>query len=128
MKRMLVGLAAILLLAPLCAAAGAPKPNLTIENPGQCIAAAQEMRVNHMKMLNHTRDRASRQGIRTDKASLNGCVDCHASKETGSVLGKGGFCEECHTYTAVKVNCWDCHQPISGKARTGLAGTAGAKP
>ncbi|MBS3935130.1 MAG: hypothetical protein KGZ43_03065 [Sulfuritalea sp.] len=128
MKRTLVGLAAILLLAPICATAGVPKPNLTIENPGQCIAPVQEMRVNHMKMLNHSRDRALRQGVRTEKANLIGCIDCHASKETGSVMGKGGFCEECHTYTAVKLDCWDCHQPKSARFRTGAAAAEGAKP
>lgn len=125
MKRMLVGLAAILLLAPVFATAGAPKPNVKIENPGQCIAPTAEMRVNHMKMLNHTRDRTLRQGIRGEKASLNGCIDCHASKTTGSVLGKDGFCQECHAYAAVKLDCWDCHQPKAGYKQVEAAG---AKP
>jgi len=122
MKRTLVGLAAILLLAPVIATAGAPKPTVKIENPGECIAPTADMRVNHMKMLNHSRDRTLRHGIRGEKASLNGCIECHASKTTGSVLGKEGFCQECHAYTAVKLDCWDCHQPKAGfKA-------AGAKP
>jgi hypothetical protein len=122
MKRTLVGLAAILLLAPVIATAGAPKPTVKIENPGECIAPTADMRVNHMKMLNHSRDRTLRHGIRGEKASLNGCIECHASKTTGSVLGKEGFCQECHAYAAVKLDCWDCHQPKAGfKA-------AGAKP
>lgn len=125
MKQMLVGLAAILLLAPVAATASAPKPNVRIENPGQCIAPTAEMRVNHMKMLNHTRDRTLRQGIRGEKASLNGCIDCHASKTTGSVLGKDGFCQECHAYAAVKLDCWDCHQPKAGYKHSNAAG---AKP
>jgi len=125
MKRMLIGLAAILLLAPVFATAGAPKPNVIIENPGQCIAPTAEMRVNHMKMLNHSRDRTLRQGIRGEKASLNGCIECHASKTTGSVLGKDGFCESCHTYAAVKVDCWQCHQPKAGYKH---AEAAGVKP
>lgn len=131
MKRMLVGLAAILLLAPVFATAGAPKPTVKIENPGQCIAPVMEMRVNHMEMLKHSRDRTLRQGIRGEKASLNGCIECHASKATGSVLGKDGFCQECHSYAAVKLDCWDCHQPKAGKPHVGHAGhaeAAGAKP
>lgn len=128
MKRMLVGLAAILLLAPVCASAGAPKPTVRIENPGQCIAPVAEMRVNHMEMLKHTRDRTMRQGIRGEKASLNECINCHASKATGTVLGKDGFCQECHTYAAVKLDCWDCHQPKAGKLNVGHAEAAGAKP
>lgn len=128
MKRTLVGLAAILLFAPVFANAGAPKPTIKIENPGQCIAPVMEMRSNHMDMLKHTRDRTMRQGIRGEKASLNECINCHASKTTGSVLGKDGFCQECHSYAAVKLDCWDCHQPKAGKLNAGHAGAEGAKP
>lgn len=125
MKRALVGLATVLLLAPFGAGAGAPKPVLKIENPGKCIAPAQDMRVNHMDMLKHVRDRTLRQGIRGEAASLNECINCHASKTTGSVLGKDGFCQECHAYAAVKLDCWDCHQPKAGYKH---AEAAGVKP
>lgn len=128
MKRMLIGLAAILLLTPVFATAGAPKPVLKIENPGECIAPVAEMRVNHMEMLKHQRVRTMRQGIRGEKASLNACISCHASKTTGSVLGPGGFCQECHSYAAVKPDCWDCHQPKAGKMPAGHAEAAGVKP
>jgi hypothetical protein len=128
MKRMLVGLAAILLLAPVFATAGAPKPTVKSENPGQCIAPVAEMRVNHMEMLKHTRDRTLRQGIRGEKASLNECINCHASKATGSVLGQDGFCQECHAYAAVNLDCWGCHQPKAGKLPAGHAEAAGVKP
>jgi hypothetical protein len=116
-----VALLAFLLAAPVLA--GAPKPALKIENPGQCIAPAGEMRLNHMEMLKHQRDRTLRQGIRGEKASLNECINCHASKATGSVLGKDGFCQECHSYAAVKLDCWDCHQP-----KAGYKAAAGVKP
>lgn len=105
---------------PLSVAAGAPKPVAKIENPGQCVAPAEEMRRNHMDMLKHQRDRTMRQGIRGEKASLNGCIDCHASKATGTVLGKDGFCQECHSYAAVKLDCWDCHQPKAGFKSAGV--------
>jgi len=125
MKSLRIFLAVLLtswLAAPMAGLAAPPKPVVKIENPGQCIAPAEEMRVNHMVMLSHSRDRTLRQGVRTEKANLNGCVECHASKTTGSVLGKDGFCESCHTYTAVSVDCWQCHQPKANfKA-------AGAKP
>ena len=114
MKRALVGVATALLLAPVFAVAGAPKPAPQIANPGQCIAPAEEMRRNHMEMPKHQRDKTLRQGIRGEKASLNECINCHASKQTGSVLGAGGFCQDCHSYAAVKLDCWDCHQPKAG--------------
>ncbi|MCX8018607.1 MAG: hypothetical protein N2690_12015 [Rhodocyclaceae bacterium] len=107
-------LALLFAFASAAAIAGAPKPALKIENPGQCIAPAEEMRKNHMEMLKHQRDRTLRQGIRGEKASLNECIHCHASKTTGSVIGKDGFCQECHSYAAVKLDCWDCHQPKAG--------------
>ena len=115
-------LLATLLAAPFSVLAGPPKPTIKIENPGQCIAPAGEMRTNHMEMLKHQRDRTMRQGIRGEKASLNECISCHASKATGSVIGKEGFCQECHSYTAVKLDCWDCHQPKPGQKHAGAAG------
>ncbi len=101
-------------------AVGVAKPVVKIESSGPCIASSEEMRVNHMGMLNHQRDRSLRQGIRGEKASLIGCVNCHASKTTGSVLGKDGFCESCHAYAAVKVDCWQCHQPKAGHKAAGI--------
>lgn len=114
LRILLTAMLPALLALPLSVSAGAPQPVVKIENPGQCIAPAEEMRRNHMDMLKHTRDRTMRQGIRGEKASLNGCINCHASKTTGTVLGKEGFCQECHSYAAVKLDCWDCHQPKAG--------------
>lgn len=97
-----------------------PVPSMTAENPGKCIAPSEEMRRNHMEMLKHQRDRTLRQGIRGEPASLNGCIECHASKKTGSVLGKGDFCESCHAYAAVKLDCFECHQPKAGFKAAGV--------
>lgn len=128
LRIILAGWLAMLLAAPQAALAGAPKPVITIENPGECIAPTEEMRRNHMSMLKHQRDRTMREGIRGEKASLNECINCHASKSTGSVLGKGGFCQECHSYAAVKLDCWDCHQPKAGHPSAGHPQAAGVKP
>ena len=46
------------------------------------------------------------------RASLKGCIDCHASSKTGSVLGEEGFCSSCHAYAAVKIDCFECHTPL----------------
>ena len=97
------------------------KPVIEIANPGKCVAPPDEMRRNHMEMLKHQRDRSLRQGIRGEPASLNACIGCHASKKTGSVLGgKENFCESCHSYVAVKLDCWDCHQPKAGYKAAGV--------
>jgi hypothetical protein len=100
------------ILAALLAAAGfadVAKPIIKIERGEACVAPAEEMRRNHMKMLFHQRDRTMREGVRTTRFSLKGCVDCHASEKTGSVLGKDGFCSSCHEYAAVKIDCFECH-------------------
>jgi hypothetical protein len=101
------------------------KPVIEIANPGHCVAPVEEMRRNHMEMLKHQRDRTMRAGIRGEPASLNACIECHAGKQSGSVLGasdsgKGSsFCESCHSYVAVKLDCFECHQP---KAKFKAAG------
>ncbi len=104
------------------AAAEVPKPVVAIANPGHCVAPVEEMRRDHMDMLKHQRDRTLRLGERDAKVSLNACIDCHASKTNGSVLGdKENFCQGCHSYAAVKLDCFECHQ-----ARTKR--TAGIRP
>lgn len=101
-----------------------PKPAIKIEAEGKCIAAPEEMRRNHMEMLKHQRDKTLRQGVRGAPVSLNGCIDCHA-RHSGTVTGHAeAFCESCHRYAAVKLDCWDCHHPGTGQSLS----AAGAKP
>jgi hypothetical protein len=84
-------------------------PAVKVEKDGACVAPTGEMRRDHMKMLLHQRDRTMRQGLREPRFSLKGCVECHASQKTGSVLGKDGFCASCHEYAAVSIDCFECH-------------------
>ncbi len=79
---------------------------------------------NHMELLKHHRDRTVHEGVRTTQYSLANCVACHASKETGRVTGsKDAFCEGCHQYAAVKLDCFECHadRPKSGVVAIGSA-------
>ena len=104
--------AAFAILAALLAlAAHADAPKVRIERGEACVAPTAQMRRDHMKMLLHQRDRTVRQGLREPRFSLKNCVDCHASRETGSVLGKEGFCSSCHEYAAVSIDCFECHSP-----------------
>ena len=89
-----------------------PVPVVKIEKGDTCVAPTKEMRRDHMNMLLHQRDRTLRQGIRDSRFSLKNCVDCHASRETGSVLGKDGFCSSCHAYASVSLDCFECHTPL----------------
>ena len=87
-------------------------PTIKIETGGACVAPTSEMRRDHMKMLLHQRDSTMREGLREPRFSLKHCIDCHASGETGSVLGKDGFCSSCHTYASVSMDCFECHSPL----------------
>ncbi len=86
-----------------------PLPVIKITKPGKCVDDTDEMRRNHMDKILHQRDITMYDGIRTKQYSLSNCVDCHADEKTNSVLGKEGFCESCHTYTAVTIDCFSCH-------------------
>jgi hypothetical protein len=112
-------IAAAILAAVLTLAAHADAPKIKIERGEACVAPTAEMRRDHMDMLLHQRDRTMRQGLREPRFSLKGCIDCHASQKTGSVLGKEGFCSSCHEYTAVKMDCFECHTPLRQKRVAG---------
>jgi len=106
----LVGALAGLALAPAGATAGDGQPALVKGKGDKCVEDTQFMRRNHMDLLKHQRNKTMHEGIRTTKHSLKGCVECHASEKTGSVAAsKDDFCAACHTYAAVKLDCWDCH-------------------
>ena len=112
-------IAAAILAAVLTIGAYARAPRIKIERGEACVAPVAEMRRDHMKMLFHQRDRTLRQGVRESRFSLKGCVDCHASRESGSVLGKEGFCSSCHSYASVKIDCFECHTPLRQKKLAG---------
>jgi len=101
-------------------AARVPLPTVKIENGKTCVAPVEEMRRNHMQMLFHQRDRTLRQGVREPRSSLKGCVECHAGRESGSVLGAEGFCSSCHSYASVKIDCFECHTPLRQKKLAGM--------
>ena len=101
------------------AASRVPMPVVAISAPGQCVEDTQFMLRNHMELLKHHRDRTVREGVRTTQHSLANCVACHASKETGRVTGsKDAFCESCHRFAAVTLDCFECHadRPAAGIA------------
>ena len=118
MMRFAASVLGLLLIAAAFAVAGevfggrVAAPVVRIEKGEACVAPTAEMRRDHMKMLVHQRDRTVRQGLRDPRFSLKNCVECHASRETGSVLGQDGFCSSCHAFAAAKIDCFECHSPM----------------
>ncbi len=108
--------------------------------PAQCVAPPDQIRRTHPDLLKHQRDLTVRQGIRGEPASLKTCIACHAAPEHQTVtaaltqrLQRAGavidparftddqgaaFCQTCHAYAAVQLDCFECH------ARAGGAGMA----
>ena len=89
-----------------------PVLNINTDKGDKCVQPENVMRRDHMKFILHQRDKTMHEGIRTTQYSLKNCVDCHADAKTGSVLGKDGFCESCHAYAAVKLDCFECHSAL----------------
>ncbi len=81
----------------------------------KCVEPTEDMRRNHMKYILHQRDKTMYQGIRTTKHSLKNCVNCHTDPKTNSVLGKDGFCESCHVFASVSIDCFSCHSSAPEK-------------
>ncbi len=108
------------------------KPSIHVDLTKQCVDRPEVMRRTHMNLLKHQRDRTLRAGIRGEKVSLNGCIDCHAGPGAGAAAGSAvgspqAFCESCHRYAAVTIDCFDCHQPKPGGAARAAAAT-GSRP
>lgn len=105
----------------------------------QCIAPPDQIRRTHPDLLKHQRDLTVRSGIRGEPASLKACIACHAAPENQAVtraltgrLQRAGahidparfaddqgaaFCQTCHAYAAVKLDCFECHARGGGAAQ-----------
>jgi hypothetical protein len=108
----LLALAALAGLALAAAAADVPvpKPAIPAEAGTKCVEDTATIRRTHMELLRHQRDRTVHEGVRTKQHSLANCIECHASRETGRVTGsRDAFCEGCHAYVGVKLDCFECH-------------------
>lgn len=80
--------------------AGAVAPKL-VHKKGECVRDTAWMRHNHMQLLMHAREDAVRDGVRVTNHGIKGCRTCHPNRAE--------FCDQCHGYVGVKLECWDCH-------------------
>ena len=90
-------------------------PTIEKARGGSCVAAPEVMRRTHPELLKHQRNETVHLGMRDGRASLKACVECHASTKSGSVAAVGtDFCVSCHSYAAVKIDCFECHASRPG--------------
>ena len=90
-----------------------PYPDIPRGQGESCVEDTDFMRRNHMNVLLHKRDETVINGIRTKQHSLKKCISCHAVAGSDAipvtVESPKHFCRSCHDYTAVKIDCFDCH-------------------
>jgi len=93
-----------------------------------CVEPTDLMRRRHMELIKHQRDETVHGGIRSSKHSLAGCVDCHIRRVTDQtpapIHQKSEFCGACHAFTAVNLNCFDCHAAVPKGPGADLAAQA----
>lgn len=102
------------LVAALPAVAGrVPMPKIPPAKGAHCVRPVAWMLKNHMKLLMQLRYQAVHEGIRHRRESLPGCMNCHVSKLADgrypSVNSPKFFCNACHDYVGVRIDCFSCH-------------------
>ena len=84
-----------------------------------CVEPTAEMRKNHMEYILDQRDATVHEGIRTRQYSLEECINCHVSDapDAPRVDSEKHFCNSCHTYAAVSIDCFQCHadRPVNSR-------------
>lgn len=134
MTRRLQSATLLLVLVVMCAGAVADEGSTLL--PGippavkgdACVEPVDVIRRQHMQFLMHQRDDTVKGGIRGAKHSLVGCIDCHAQSDAQGnaipVNAEGQFCQSCHGFAGVRMDCFECHAtvPADGETRTALPG------
>ncbi|NNJ94103.1 MAG: hypothetical protein HKP57_05110 [Halobacteria archaeon] len=94
-----------------------PEAQARVSETQGCVEPVDDMRKNHMEYILHQRDETMYQGIRTRQHSLNECINCHVSDapDAPRASSEEHFCNSCHTYAAVRIDCFQCHadRPVS---------------
>ena len=89
-----------------------------------CVEPTDIMRRNHMRFIEHQRDETVHRGMRTSKHSLRGCIDCHAVRDDAGTMVRADderhFCVGCHVFTAVRIDCFECHADRPADETTAL--------
>ncbi|MGD8307893.1 MAG: sulfur reduction protein DsrJ [Chromatiales bacterium] len=82
----------------------------------QCVRPTEWMRRNHMELIKHQRNKTVHLGVRNEDLSLAGCVYCHvqydASRQPIAINSEGQFCDSCHEFAAVTLDCFQCHATV----------------
>jgi hypothetical protein len=88
-----------------------PKAQRRFSEEQPCVEPIEEMRTNHMEYILDQRDETVHEGIRTKQHSLDECINCHVSDAADAphIDSEKHFCNSCHTYASVSIDCFQCH-------------------
>jgi hypothetical protein len=93
-----------------------PKAKEYADPVNKCVEPVEDMRRNHMSYILHQRDATVHAGIRTSRHSLAKCISCHVQKDDSGqfvpINSKGQFCQICHEFAAVEIDCFECHATV----------------
>ena len=121
-----LGLALLLAAAP--GAAEGPGPVLPKALGERCVEPVQAMRERHWQFLLHQRDETVHRGVRTERHSLQNCLECHVPRDPGGGWARARearhFCTACHVYAAVRLDCFECHADRPRAAYSAAPGPA----
>ena len=109
-----------------------PKAKAKANEEFGCVEPLDVMRKNHMEFILHQRDDTMYKGIRTSKYALAECINCHVVPDQNgnyaSYNEEEHFCNACHTYAAVNIDCFGCHRDTPENKNPGLALTGESDP
>jgi len=90
-----------------------PKIHEPTDESVKCIQPEDVMRREHMNYILHERNETMHEGIRGEPESLANCINCHVEPDkNGKIAGIESdehFCNACHQYAAVQIDCFQCH-------------------
>jgi hypothetical protein len=90
-----------------------PEARSRVSDTQGCVEPTAVMRRDHMTFLMHQRDRTVHEGIRTKRHSLVECIACHVSTDASGkpvpIDAAGQFCQSCHAFAGVEMDCFECH-------------------
>jgi hypothetical protein len=117
MPACIAGILAFLCLSPVLVAGEllplVPPAKARFSEEQACVEPLDDIRKNHMEYLLHQRDDTVHDGIRTKQHSLTECIDCHVGPDQNNeyprISSDDHFCNSCHTYAAVSIDCFQCH-------------------
>jgi len=109
-------------LAGACALAGAApdedwkQGNSKAAGLEHCVRSTDYMRRNHMELIKHERTETVHHGVRIESKSLAGCIKCHVQYDAAAkpipINSEEQFCDMCHEYAAVTLDCFQCHATV----------------